>query len=84
MFITKNGVLCNEVQKNFKELSHADSLMEEHVTHEDEALPHKLQDVADYSFPIFITSRQLLLMLDASVGPSYFFDRKEDGSMKVQ
>lgn len=83
MFITKNAVLCSEVQKNFKELSHADTLMEEHVTHEDEALPNKLQDVKEYAFPIFITSRQLLLMLDASVGKPYFFDRKDDGSLKV-
>lgn len=83
MFITKNAVLCNEVQKNFKELSHADELMSDFVQHEDEALPNKLQDVQDFAFPMFVTSRQLLLMLDASVGRPYFFDRKEDGSLKV-
>ncbi|XP_052783611.1 TPR and ankyrin repeat-containing protein 1-like [Mya arenaria] len=83
VFITKNAVLCNEVQKNFNELSHADDLMVEHVQHEDEALPPRLQDVEDYGFPMFVTSRQLLLMLDASIGQPYFFDRKEDGSLKV-
>jgi hypothetical protein len=39
--------------------------------------------VNEYQFPLFITSRQLLLMLDASLDPPYFFDRTEDGSLKV-
>ena len=83
MFITKNAVLCSEVQKNFRELSHADDLMHDHVVHEEENVPNRLQDVDDYLYPLFLTSRQLLLMLDASLGPPYFFDRKEDGSLKV-
>ena len=57
--------------------------MREHVEHEEEEPPNKLQDAGDYSYPMFLTSRQLLLMLDASIGQPYFFDRKDDGSMKV-
>ena len=83
LFITKNLVLCSEVQKNFRELSHADGLMREHVQHEEDELPNKLQDVGDFSYPLFLTSRQLLMMLDASIGQPYFFDRKDDGSLKV-
>ena len=83
IFITKNAVLCSEVQKNFRELSHADNLMQDHVAREEDNVPNRLQDVDDYLFPLFLTSRQLLLMLDASLGPPYFFDRKEDGSLKV-
>ena len=41
------------------------------------------QDVNEFQFPLFITSRQLLLMLDASLEPPYVFDRNENGSMKV-
>ncbi|WAR27590.1 TRNK1-like protein, partial [Mya arenaria] len=84
VFITKNPVLCDEVQKNFNGLSHATALMLVHVQHKDEALPSRLQDVADNGFPMFVTSRQLLLMIDASVGPPYFFDRNKDGSLKVE
>ena len=83
IFITKNAVLCNEVQKNFHELSHADDLMRDHVAREEENLPYRLQEVDDYLYPLFLTSRQLMLMLDASLGAPYFFDRKEDGSLKV-
>ena len=37
----------------------------------------------EYKFPLFLTSRQLILMLDASLPPPHFFERNEDGSLKV-
>ncbi|VDI71816.1 Hypothetical predicted protein, partial [Mytilus galloprovincialis] len=83
IFITKNAVLCNEVQKNFRELLHGCDQTKQHVEAEHQNLPSRLQDLNDYQFPLFITSKQLLLMLDASVDQSYFFDRTEDGSLKV-
>ncbi|KAK3101278.1 hypothetical protein FSP39_002361 [Pinctada imbricata] len=83
LFITKNSVLCAEVQKNFRELSHACDLAKDHVAMEMQGLPYRLQDVNEFQFPLFITSRQLLLMLDASLEPPYFFNRNEDGSMRV-
>ncbi|CAG2215687.1 unnamed protein product [Mytilus edulis] len=83
VFITKNAVLCNEVQKNFRELMHACDLAKNHLEAENQNLPNRLQDLNDYQFPLFVTSRQLLLMLDASIDEPYFFDRTEDGSLKV-
>jgi hypothetical protein len=47
-------------------------------------LPNRIQDVSDFQFPVFTTSKKLLLMLDASLEPPYFFDRNEDGSLKVK
>ncbi|KAL3888661.1 hypothetical protein ACJMK2_001026 [Sinanodonta woodiana] len=82
IFITKNSVLCSEVQKNFHELSHACDIVQDHFNREADNLPSRLQDVDESLFPLFLTSRQLLLMLDASIGAPYFFDRKEDGSLK--
>ena len=83
VFITKNAVLCNEVQKNFRELMHACDLAKNHLETENQNLPNRFQDLNDYQFPLFVTSRQLLLMLDASIDEPYFFDRTEDGSLKV-
>ena len=37
----------------------------------------------EYKFPLFLTSRQLILMLDASLPPPNFFPRNEDGSLRV-
>ncbi|XP_033917853.1 TPR and ankyrin repeat-containing protein 1 [Melopsittacus undulatus] len=79
IFVTKNPVLCQEVQKNFIELSKSSKVtshfrpLEPHV--------HRLQDVKDDNFPLFVTSKQLLLLLDASM-PDPFFPRNEDGSLK--
>jgi hypothetical protein len=69
LFVTKNQVLCSEVQKNFRELCHAQEAAQFHVEAEEKALPHKLQGIDEYKFPLFFTSRQLLLMLDASLEP---------------
>ncbi|XP_078333030.1 TPR and ankyrin repeat-containing protein 1-like isoform X2 [Crassostrea virginica] len=84
IFITKNVILCSEVQKNFKELSHACDVARNFVSTDDQPLPNRIQDISDNQFPIFITSKKLLLMLDASLQKPCFFERNKDGSLKVE
>ncbi|KAK3609567.1 hypothetical protein CHS0354_019580 [Potamilus streckersoni] len=84
IFITKNPVLCREVQKNFHELSHACNIVQDRVEQEAENLPSRLQDVDDVLYPLFLTSRQLLLMIDASIGAPCIFERKEYSSLKSE
>ncbi|NXH15878.1 TRNK1 protein, partial [Bucco capensis] len=79
IFVTKNPVLCQEVQKNFIELSKS-SKVTSHFKPLDPGI-HKLQDIKDEHFPLFVTSKQLLLLLDASL-PDPFFPRNDDGSLK--
>uniref|UniRef100_A0A8C0ZF75 Tetratricopeptide repeat and ankyrin repeat containing 1 n=1 Tax=Cyanistes caeruleus TaxID=156563 RepID=A0A8C0ZF75_CYACU len=79
IFVTKNPVLCREVQKNFIELSKS-SKVTSHFKPLDPNI-HRLQDIKDENFPLFVTSKQLLLLLDASM-PDPFFPRNEDGSLK--
>ncbi|XP_074055410.1 TPR and ankyrin repeat-containing protein 1 isoform X3 [Macrotis lagotis] len=79
VFVTKNHVLCQEVQRNFVELTKS-SKATSHFRPLEPSV-HRLQDVKDESFPLFVTSRQLLLLLDASL-PNPFFLRNEDGSLK--
>ena len=88
LFVTKNSVLCNEVQKNFRELSHACPDAKDHIAQEDIPLPPRFQNVHDTAWPLFINSRDFLLMLDASLpvepydGP--FFKRADDGTLLRQ
>ncbi|XP_064596809.1 TPR and ankyrin repeat-containing protein 1-like [Liolophura sinensis] len=82
VFVTKNGVLCNEVMKNFQDLNHACSLTNKRAEGEDRALPNRLQDIPNHNYPLFLTSQQLLLLLDASLPSNPFFEREEDGSLK--
>ncbi|XP_063468127.1 TPR and ankyrin repeat-containing protein 1 isoform X2 [Symphalangus syndactylus] len=79
IFVTKNHVLCQEVQRNFIELSKSTKATS-HYKPLDPNI-HKLQDLRDENFPLFVTSKQLLLLLDASL-PKPFFLRNEDGSLK--
>ncbi|XP_004857941.1 TPR and ankyrin repeat-containing protein 1 isoform X1 [Heterocephalus glaber] len=79
IFVTKNHVLCQEVQRNFIELSKSTKATGHYKPLEPNV--HKLQDLRDENFPLFVTSKQLLLMLDASL-PKPFFLRNEDGSLK--
>lgn len=81
VFITKNPVLCSEVQKNFSELSHACPAAREHVENEETPLPNRIQDIDDAAWPLFINSRDWLLLLDASLPGCEFFPRTEDGSL---
>nr|XP_058146756.1 TPR and ankyrin repeat-containing protein 1 isoform X2 [Dasypus novemcinctus] len=79
VFVTKNHVLCCEVQRNFIELSKSTKATSHYKPLEPNV--HKLQDLKDENFPLFVTSKQLLLLLDASL-PNPFFLRNEDGSLK--
>lgn len=79
IFVTKNHVLCQEVQRNFIELSKSAKATGHYRPPEPSA--HRLQDLRDENFPLFVTSKQLLLLLDASL-PRPFFLRNEDGSLK--
>ncbi|NXP82534.1 TRNK1 protein, partial [Ramphastos sulfuratus] len=79
IFVTKNPVLCQEVRKNFIELSKSSKVTNHFKPLEPNV--YKLQDVKDENFPLFVTSKQLLLLLDASL-PDPFFPRNEDGSLK--
>ena len=82
IFITKNTVLCSEVEKNFKELCRACPAAEQRLQFEDRSTPKKIQDVADEEWPLFLNSRDWLLMLDASLPGERFFKRAEDGTLE--
>ncbi|XP_069814576.1 TPR and ankyrin repeat-containing protein 1 isoform X2 [Dendropsophus ebraccatus] len=79
VFITKNQVLCQEVQRNFLELSKSAKATSNYKPVE--PIVYRLQDIEDENYPLFITSQQLLLLLDASM-PDPYFPRNEDGSLR--
>ncbi|XP_052085613.1 uncharacterized protein LOC127723124 [Mytilus californianus] len=50
----------------------------------DDDLPNRFQDIKKLQYPVFITDKHFLLMLDATLGPPYYFDRHIDGSLKSE
>ena len=81
-FITKNAVLCKEVQKNFMELSHACFSTRNDVDNQQSSPVYKFDQLEEQAWPLFICSRDWLLMLDASLPGKPFFLRKEDGKLE--
>ena len=81
VFITKNTVLCSEVERNFKELCRACPSAEQRLQFEDRPVPTRIQDVAEEEWPLFVNSRDWLVMLDASLPGETFFKRAPDGSL---
>ena len=84
IFITKNSVLCSEVEKNFRELCHAYPAAESRIKFEGRSIPARIQDIHEEEWPLFVNSRDWLLILDASLPGEPFFRRAQDGSLLRQ
>ena len=84
IFITKNSVLCSEVEKNFRELCHACPAAESRIKFESRSIPARIQDIHEEEWPLFVNSRDWLLILDASLPGEPFFKRAQDGSLLRQ
>ena len=81
-FITKNAVLCKEVQKNFIELTQACFSTRDDVNYGQSSSNYKFDQLEDHAWPLFICSRDWLLMLDASLPGVPFFPRNDDGKLE--
>ncbi len=81
-FITKNAVLCKEVQKNFIELNQACFSTRNDVDYQQSSSVYKFDQLEEKAWPLFICSRDWLLMLDASLPGKPFFRRNEDGKLE--
>lgn len=82
VFITKSPHLCNKVQEKFHEI-----ISEEECAHCEykKGWSHKhLTEVRDDEYPLFITSRDFLILLDVTIDGEPFFSRKSDGSLSIQ
>ena len=80
-FITKNAVLCKEVQKNFLELCRASFSTRNDVDHKESSSVYKFVQLEEQAWPLFICSRDWLLMLDASLPGKPFFQWNENGEL---
>ena len=81
-FITKNAVLCKEVQKNFIELSLGCFSTRNDLDYQPSSSVFRFDRFEEQSWPLFICSRDWLLMLDASLPGEPFFRRNEDGKLE--
>ena len=85
VFITKNYVLCAQMRKRFYDMAASNDSAKEQMAFEDAEIANDLVMINDFAFPLFLTTRQFLLLLDNSLADGVsFFPRAEDGTLKVK
>ena len=77
IFISRNGILCEEVARMFHCLRNACYPRKADVP----VLPVRLQDVSEDSWPLFLSVLQWLTLLDASLPGEPFFPRGHNGQL---
>ena len=84
VFITKSPVLCSQVKKHFENLINGNCHLRRMFNKMEVSSQKSIRQFSDNSFPLFLTSRQFLLLLDYSLPGKPFFDRDEAGNVIVQ
>ena len=75
VFVTKSHYLCQEVKHRFYDSVSSHNLLKKHKDLEHKPLPSSLNDEA-MIFPLFATSRDLLMLMDSTLEAKSFFQRK--------
>lgn len=83
IFVTKNPVLCSQVKKHFEKLVNGHPKLKKIRTQSSGRKHKSLMNICHESFPLFLTSRQFLLLLDCSLPGKPFFDRDEKGDLTM-
>ena len=84
IFVTKNYVLCSQMKKRFYDMAASYPHLTHHLEYESQTDPIDLMSVHNMAYPLFLTSRQFLLILDASLeNGTPFFPRNKDRSIAV-
>ena len=81
-FITKNALFCEEVEKNFTQLSRPMLSERRDLDYQHSSSVFRFDQLEEHAWPLFISSRDWLLMLDASLPGKPFFPRNEDGKLE--
>ena len=81
VFVTKNPYLTQEVKRRFYDLVSGHDKLQDHLPYESKSLPLSLKDVDELHYPLFITSRELLILIDGTLDGEKFFRRKQDGKL---
>lgn len=72
LFVTKNPILCSEAERNFIELRKSSSVEKSFSPSERKTSYEKLQDIDEKEYPLFLTYKQLIELLDISIGPPFY------------
>ncbi|XP_065937836.1 uncharacterized protein [Magallana gigas] len=72
LFVTKNPILCSEAERNFIELRKSSSVEKNFSPSEIKTSYETLQEIGEKGYPLFLTYKQLIELLDVSIGPPFY------------
>lgn len=72
LFVTKNPILCSEAERNFFELRKSSSVEKSFTPSERKTPFETLEDIDEKEYPLFLTFKQLIELLDISIGPPFY------------
>ena len=78
LMVTKNEVLVSEIKNNFRELCQGNFPETETVENHQYS---KIEEIPPERYPLFITTKDLLILLDGSLDGDTFFRREENNQM---
>ena len=78
LMVTKNEVLVSEIKNNFRELCQGNFPETETVENHQYS---KIEEIPPERYPLFITTKDLLILLDGSLEGDTFFRREENNEM---
>ena len=78
LMVTKNEVLVSEIRNNFRELCQGNFPETETVENHQHS---KIEEIPPERYPLFITTKDLLILLDGSLDGDTFFRREENNQM---
>ena len=84
VFITKSPVLCSQVKKHFANLINGNCHLRGMFNKMEVSSQKSIREFNDNNYPLFLTSRQFLLLLDYSLPGKPFFDRDEAGNVIIK
>ena len=80
VFVTKSPHLAFQVKQRFYDQITEDTLRC-YIALKHQPLPTSLLNVEDFHYPLFLTSRELLILLDELLNHNRFFKRHKDGTL---
>ena len=84
VFISKNRRLCDCLKDKFYNMVASYKFLEPQMKFCKGEVPIHLDTVDEYAYPLFLSSKQFLILLDFSISAKpFFFPRRPDGSLKI-
>ena len=78
LMVTKNEVLVSEIRNNFRRLCQGNFPQTETGENHEHS---KIEEIPPEKYPLFITTKDLLILLDGSLDGDTFFRREENSQM---